>query len=108
MTLRGERCLCRSCGECFNSGAAFDKHRVGGFNLAAPGYGRRCRTVPEMIEAGMTRNAAGFWRRGAANTWHAHLPISCRGHDQPETSPRPIRQAVTAVSQRSTEGTEHV
>lgn len=53
--LTGNRCLCRGCGELFNSGFAFDRHRVGG------PLGRRCLASVELIDLGMTRNAGGFW-----------------------------------------------
>lgn len=53
--LTGSRCLCRGCGEHFNSPSAFDLHRVGRPEA------RRCLSSNEMVEAGMTRNAGGFW-----------------------------------------------
>lgn len=56
LPLRGDRNQCCGCGEYFNSSAAFDKHRHGDF-----GKDRRCRTVEEMREKGMDKNAAGFW-----------------------------------------------
>ncbi len=59
--LRGNRCLCRTCGERFNSSAAFDAHRTGSFDLYAPHYGRRCLTVSEMVSKGMAKNPKGFW-----------------------------------------------
>lgn len=52
----GDRNQCPTCGEYFNSSSSFDFHRTGRF-----GVDRRCRTVPEMVARGMTRNAAGFW-----------------------------------------------
>lgn len=64
-SLRGDHCFCRTCGEYFNSTAAFDKHRVGGYSNGPPDYGRRCRTPDEMRAAGMTQNATGWWLRGA-------------------------------------------
>jgi hypothetical protein len=54
--LTGSRCLCRACGERFNSTAAFDRHRVDVFSGS-----RRCLTSEEITRRGMTRNAAGFW-----------------------------------------------
>ena len=53
--LTGSRCLCRGCSERFNSPTAFDLHRVGRPEA------RRCLSNNEMVEAGMTRNAGGFW-----------------------------------------------
>lgn len=59
--LRGGRCLCPTCGEKFNSAAAFDAHRTGKCDLSAPHYGRRCLTIVEMVGKGMTMNPKGFW-----------------------------------------------
>jgi hypothetical protein len=53
--LTGSRCRCRGCSEHFNSLTAFDLHRVGRPEA------RRCLSNNEMVEAGMTRNAGGFW-----------------------------------------------
>jgi hypothetical protein len=58
--LTGSRCRCSACNEHFNSTGAFDAHRTG-----KPGVDRRCRSVTEMAERGMVRNAAGFWITGA-------------------------------------------
>jgi hypothetical protein len=54
--LTGSRCLCRGCGEYFNSVFAFDRHRV----WASPVV-QRCRTHEELIGKGMSINASGFW-----------------------------------------------
>lgn len=54
--LTGQRNQCPSCGELFNSNAAFDRHRTGVF-----GVDRRCMTVPEMRARGMAKNASGWW-----------------------------------------------
>ncbi len=66
--LRGDRNQCGSCGELFNSSAAFDKHRMGDF-----GKDRRCRSQEEMRGKGMAKNAAGFWigspYTGPARNW---------------------------------------
>ena len=59
--LRGNRCLCPTCREKFNSTAAFDAHRTGTYDLTAPHYGRRCLTVAEMVAKGMAKNPKGFW-----------------------------------------------
>ena len=56
MRLSGQRNQCPSCGEPFNSNAAFDKHRTGQF-----GKDRRCMSVDEMLAHGMAKNAAGWW-----------------------------------------------
>ena len=55
LRLTGSRCLCRGCGQLFNSEFAFEKHRVG-----SP-LGRRCLGPVELSELDMTQNAAGFW-----------------------------------------------
>lgn len=74
----GSRCLCRGCGEHFNSPTAFDLHRVGRPEV------RRCLSNNEMVEVGMTRNAGGFWvsrvmltRRTRAKT--REIPADLRG-----------------------------
>jgi len=54
--LTGSRCLCRGCGEYFNSVHAFDRHRIWDSPTA-----RRCLTTEEMVQTGMTKNASGFW-----------------------------------------------
>jgi hypothetical protein len=46
--LTGSRCLCRACGERFNSTAAFDRHRVD----AVSGF-RRCLTAEEITRRGI-------------------------------------------------------
>lgn len=47
----GKRCLCRTCGEFFNSATVFDSHRIRG----------ECLSVPEMVARGWPKNPAGFW-----------------------------------------------
>jgi hypothetical protein len=59
--LRRDRCLCRTCGELFNSTAAFDAHRTGRYDIHVPRYGRRCLADDEMLAKGMARNSKGFW-----------------------------------------------
>jgi hypothetical protein len=59
--LSGDRNECPGCGELFNSSAAFDAHRTGKFGKLPEHGGRRCRTVEEMTQRGMEKNAAGFW-----------------------------------------------
>jgi len=56
--LSGDRCQCAACGEYFNSTAAFDRHRVGGYRV--PGD-RRCLSTYEMSERGFSKNLKGFW-----------------------------------------------
>ena len=59
--LSGDHNECPSCGELFNSTAAFDKHRTGKFGKFIEQDGRRCRTVAEMTQVGMEKNTAEFW-----------------------------------------------
>lgn len=64
--LNNRRCVCRGCGEFFNSTPAFDKHRAnkGGF---------RCLTPAEMEAKGMAKNAGGWWVTALApkdRTWN--------------------------------------
>jgi len=53
--LTGKRCLCRGCGERFNSVKSFDRHRVDRTE------GRRCLLPSEMRQRGMKLNRQGFW-----------------------------------------------
>ena len=59
--LRGDRNQCSRCFMCFNSTAAFDKHRVG----EHANNGRRCLSADEMIAKGMVLREDGFWRGSA-------------------------------------------
>ena len=54
--LTGSRCLCRGCGEDFNSVYAFDRHRI----WDSPTV-QRCLSESEMERKGMTKNSSGFW-----------------------------------------------
>lgn len=54
--LTGSRCLCRGCGEYFNSVRSFDCHRIW-----ASATVRRCITPDEMFGKGMSVNSSGFW-----------------------------------------------
>lgn len=65
-TLRGDRNQCPTCGEYFNSSAAFDKHRTGRI-----GVDRRCMTTEEMRERGMVLRDDGFWRSAENPMWRA-------------------------------------
>jgi hypothetical protein len=74
--LTGNRCLCRPCGQYFNSLKGFDRHRVGNYPSL-----RRCLTPPEMVKRGMTVNAAGFWiteirRRNRLKTVASQIPAA--------------------------------
>jgi len=57
------RCQCASCGEHFNSTAAFDKHRSQG----------RCLTADEMLGKGMAINSSGWW---VTSAWEMPFPAS--------------------------------
>lgn len=81
MKLRGDRCLCRACGEHFNSTYAFNRHRVGSY---AP-LGRRCRTVEEMLALGMLQNEAGWWITSAKGV--SSLAYDSTGGDQENPAP---------------------
>jgi hypothetical protein len=54
--LKGDKNQCQGCKEFFNSIKAFDMHRTG-----KHGVDRRCMTVEEMINKGMSLNASDFW-----------------------------------------------
>jgi hypothetical protein len=69
------RCVCRTCGEYFNSASMFDRHRVGYFHDF--GRDRRCRTVAEMLAKGWQRNVDGFWIE------RARLDVTRRNDPQP-------------------------
>lgn len=72
--LTGSRCLCRTCGEYFNSTGMFDRHRIG----TCPD--RRCMTAAELLKRGYSRNAGGFWIR--AGRWQE----TRRNDDRPEAA----------------------
>lgn len=54
--LKGNRNQCQGCKELFNSNGSFDKHRTG-----KHGVDRRCRTIEEMTDIGMSVNSEGYW-----------------------------------------------
>lgn len=60
MKLVGDHNQCAGCNEYFNSGAAFDKHRVGDYGRLTINT-RRCLKPTEMIAAGMAKNSTGWW-----------------------------------------------
>jgi len=60
-TLKGCRCQCPACGEYFGSERAFDRHRVGEYEV--PGRAsdsRLCLTLRELLSAGWHRSVRGF------------------------------------------------
>lgn len=67
LKLGSSRCECPTCGECFNSVYAFDRHRV-------PIFGGRptdrvCLTPRQMRNYGMVENAAGYWVSAPSEHW---------------------------------------
>lgn len=54
--LKGDKNQCQGCKEYFNSIKGFDMHRTG-----KHGVDRRCMTVDEMVNKGMSVNTSGFW-----------------------------------------------
>lgn len=78
--LTGSRCMCRGCGEYFNSTTVFDRHRVGPFAPINRPNTRRCLTAAEMTAKGWLLNGAGFWitakRPAATVTARAGAAIS--------------------------------
>jgi hypothetical protein len=82
--LRGNRCRCSGCGECFNSAKTFDGHRVGPFAPINRPDTRRCLTVTEMTAKGWLRNDLGFWISGKrpilARTARAGAAIALTGY----------------------------
>ena len=56
MKLTGDRNQCPTCGDYFNSTAAFDKHRAGNFSV-----GRYCLPNWERWCKGMRQRPDGFW-----------------------------------------------
>ncbi len=70
MKLRGDHCRCSpatGCGEYFNSTYAFDRHRTG-----KAGIDRRCRSVGEMLAAGMVVSSTGWWLSSASRIGRGH------------------------------------
>lgn len=63
MKLRGDRNQCPTCGDFFNSTAAFDKHRVP-VTPKVP-LPRKCLSAAQMTALGMVLRADGFWRGSA-------------------------------------------
>lgn len=61
MNLNSDYCVCRSCGERFTTSRNFDRHRIGKYDLHAPGYGRRCKTPAELTSSGLTKRPDGRW-----------------------------------------------
>ena len=61
---------CRECGCIFNGEGVFKKHRVGSYGLGVASsngvtrytkHERRCLTIEEMKESGLSLNEKGLW-----------------------------------------------
>lgn len=77
--LTGDRNQCPSCGELFNSNAAFDKHRkpISWFvgiskeeSKSLDAVPRRCLSLAEMSHLGMLKNNSDFWVGSAFSQGH--------------------------------------
>lgn len=55
---------CRGCGQIFSGELGFNKHRVGSHSKRE----RRCLTVDEMLDKGLTRNDKGLWTTSIIDT----------------------------------------
>lgn len=81
-------CECRACGLKFQSVVVFDKHRVGAYDLAAPGFGRHCLTTDGLRAAGMSPDSRGCWR---TSFWGEKTPMNPPPVlPQDEESPDPL------------------
>ncbi len=62
LPLTTARCACPTCAECFNSVAAFEKHRVSldYYGAPLPRGRRRCLDPLEMVGCGMVENSSGY------------------------------------------------
>jgi hypothetical protein len=82
--LTGSRCLCRGCGEYFNSVKSFDRQRIDYPD------GRRCLSSDDMHQRGMTLNRQGFWITEPMRQHHlktsAMQPTAALAHDPVLTS----------------------
>lgn len=54
-------CLCAGCREFFTAPSAFDRHRVGKYEVTSGPDRRRCLTVNEMQLAGWRQLPDGYW-----------------------------------------------
>jgi hypothetical protein len=54
---------CTSCHETFTNTVAGDRHRTGEHGVTTGARRRRCKTVLEMLTAGLIRNGRGYWTR---------------------------------------------
>ena len=90
--LTGNRCQCPTCGECFTSTRAFDRHRIGSYAKPNQPNTRRCLTANEMDAAGFERNARGF--RGEPGRVATHFDVAAPRGNTAMGLPSPARDAL--------------
>jgi len=90
--LTGNRCQCPTCGECFTSTRAFDRHRSGSYAKPNQPNTRRCLTADEMDTAGFDRNARGF--RGEPGRVATYFDVAAPRGDTAMGLPSPARDAL--------------
>jgi hypothetical protein len=61
------KAVCRACGEQFSTLRNFERHRVGDYDIAAPGYGRRYLSTDEMA-------ADPRWKLNRFGRWGGNRP----------------------------------
>ena len=101
--------LCRNCGLTFTSLAAFDAHRIGSYGepiykpsrtgksrkvIGHTHHTRRCMTLPEIIDLGMTQNDKGWWMLPAST----QTPWVKTAHEQEGTEATRKRLAQTPLT----------
>lgn len=62
----GRQELC-DCGQIFSGTYSGDMHRVGLHHVSIGPDRRRCLTVAEMLDKGMTQDSGGVWRSPASD-----------------------------------------
>lgn len=90
---------CPSCHETFTGTSAGDRHRVGDHALSKGPKRRRCLSVEEMSERGMTKNARGQWGNGGEmpRFWDAQA-----AQERPEGADRTSGALKGSEARRST------
>lgn len=68
-----EHCPEPGCHQTFSGTRSGDKHRTGEHHISTGPDRRRCRTVEEMLAAGMVQNQRGVWAE-KADSRYAPLP----------------------------------
>ena len=76
MKLRGKINQCPSCGAYFSTVSNFDMHRVGAFStgLLNTSPERRCLSVSEMVNVGLTADARGVFKDQSSPGYHQSHP----------------------------------